>query len=191
MSINPWTAASAASVPVPEPEPEVTASPAPAGWLKPSQAGDASHAGVANCVSVGPGRCVMGAHGGAGTTTMANLLGAVDCGRLWPVCSAGTGAAGVLVVARTHMAGIEAARTAAITWSRGQGGNARLLGVIWTPDAPGKLPGDLKQALAMASGAFPASYALPWAPAWRLTATPWQHVPRDVQRALSGLGHER
>ncbi|WP_172119603.1 hypothetical protein [Actinomyces faecalis] len=66
----------------------------------------------------------------------------------------------------------------------------RLLGVVWVADAPGRLPRVLREQLALASGAYPASWCLPWVGAWRLAPAWDQPVPREISRVLhSVLGY--
>ncbi|MZE68038.1 hypothetical protein GTW93_03470, partial [Streptomyces sp. SID5789] len=53
-----------------------------------------------------PGFSWIGVHGGAGVTTLAGVFGGQDCGQGWP----GPGdPPSVLLVARTHAAGLTAA----------------------------------------------------------------------------------
>ena len=49
--------------------------------------------------------CLVGAHGGAGTSSWAQVLGFEDCGRTWPVPQ--DGYPSVFVVARLDMNGLK------------------------------------------------------------------------------------
>ena len=172
---SPWET----PVPTPAPPPVPTL---PQAWAPGSRTGVVPVAAVAT-VPVPAGLWVVGAHGGAGTTTLARLLGAGDAGRTWPT---GPGVR-VWVAARTHATGIEAARQGAITWAGGGAGNATLAGVLWVPDGPARLPKALREPVELASGAFPAAVTVPWVPEWRQSLTPWGNPPRSVIRALAGI----
>lgn len=62
------------------------------------------------------GLWVVAAHGGAGASTVASLLGGGDAGVAWPEPT-DRGRACVIVVARTHSHGISSAKAAAIEWA--------------------------------------------------------------------------
>ncbi|CED91403.1 DUF6668 family protein [Actinomyces succiniciruminis] len=129
------------------------------------------------------GLWVVGAHGGAGTSTLADLLGAGDAGTSWPTSVSGT--VRVLVVARTHASGIERAREVGIQWAAGGLAGVELVGVVWVADAPGRLPRPLREPLELASGAFPVGFHVPWVGAWRITVpASADAAPRDVRRTL-------
>lgn len=125
---------------------------------------------------------VVGAHGGAGASTLAGLLGAVDGGRAWPTGSGGVRPR-VVVAARTDARGIDAAQRAAMQWARG-GTGVDLVGVVWVADAPGRLPVELRRRRDHVSGAFPESFQVPWVDAWRMGPADGRPAPR---RALRGL----
>ncbi|QKD79432.1 MULTISPECIES: DUF6668 family protein [Actinomyces] len=132
---------------------------------------------------------VVGAHGGAGASTLAALLGAVDGGGAWPLL--GGGRARVLIAARTSVRGIEAAQRAAMQWARGDI-DADLVGVAWMADAPGRLPRALRSRLSLVTGAFPESFRVPWVGAWRAGGPGTGPVPKAVARALAPLTeHEK
>lgn len=176
---NPWLPAPAPAPAAPAPAPAVVWSPGTVTGVHASgrrlPVREVEQAGL----------WVTGAHGGAGATTLARLLGAGDCGASWPHLSGGM--VQVLVAARTNSAGIEAARDAAVGWAAGQAPGARLLAVVWMADAPGRLPRPLREALAMASGAYPASVMVPWTPRWRLAPAWSQPIPREISRALHAV----
>lgn len=112
------------------------------------------------------GLWVVGAHGGAGASVWAGLLGLPECAGAWPVAPAGAPAAGVVVVCRTSAAGLAAARRMGIEWAGG-GVPVRLVGVVAGADAPGRLPRALREAWQMCAGAFPRGVLVPWQTAWR------------------------
>ena len=100
----------------------------------------------------------VGCHGGAGETTLADLLPASgDAHHRWPIGQP------VVLVARTHAAGLLAAQKV-LTWAAG---DPHLLGIVLSADVPGKLPRDLTRLAFWVLGAAPRSWYLPWIPAWR------------------------
>lgn len=178
MSENPWIEA-----PIPS-----SAAPTPS---RPGTRGRAWAAGAE--VTVGheletrevadDGVWLMGAHGGAGTTSLARLTGLADAGTAWPVRAGGC--VQVTVVARTSAYGIERARDVAIQWAGGGLPGVRLLGVVWVADAPGRLPRELRAPLALASGAFPVCVHVPFVRAWRLAPAWTMSTPPQMVRALT------
>ncbi|EFL34177.1 conserved hypothetical protein [Streptomyces viridochromogenes DSM 40736] len=85
----------------------------------------------------------VGTHGGAGVSTLAAVYGGHDSGRAWP----GPGdPPSVLLVARTHAAGLDAVAGAVEVFRRGQAPpGLDLDGVVLVADAPGRLPRPLTQ----------------------------------------------
>lgn len=134
---------------------------------------------------------VVGCHGGAGETTLARLIpGARPGGRAWPVHDftghpPADAAPWVLLVARTHLAGLTAAQQAVAAWAARDTPPVFLVGLVLSADAPGKLPRPLAQLAAVIGGGVPAVWQLPWQETWRFDPQP---PPRP--RALSPLlGH--
>lgn len=149
--------------------------------------------GVVRTVAVrGARRWFVGAHGGAGVSTLARLLGWWDTERSWPVPAVPGEVLEVWVVARTHGAGITAAQDAAVAWAGGRVPGVELGGVVWVPDAPKKLSRVLRERKAHVSGAFPTSVTLPWVEGWREeSAARLSAAPGNVRRALKPLVAER
>lgn len=110
---------------------------------------------------------VVGAHGGAGTSTWAQILGCGDSGQAWPLTGMPVR---VVVAARTHRYGLEAARRAAIQWAGGVLTHVELVGLLLSPDAPGRVPKPLREVVQNVSGAFPQVFHVPWVEAWRVFA---------------------
>ncbi|MFK4144480.1 DUF6668 family protein [Streptomyces sp. NPDC004065] len=104
-------------------------------------------------------------HGGAGTTTLAAVYGGHDCGHDWP----GPGApSSVLLVARTHAAGLDAVTRALAAFRRGEApAGLDLDAVVLVADAPGRLPRPLAQRVKPLEAVIDV-YRVPWVPAWRL-----------------------
>lgn len=103
---------------------------------------------------------LLPAHHGAGVSTLAMVTGFRDAEE--SENTIGHPRMLRLLVARTHRAGLEAARQA-IAGFRDNGTDVRLLLV---PDAPGKLPKPLADLVTILAGPTPVS-RIPWVEAWR------------------------
>ena len=141
-----------------------------------------------------PGRPALwwvGAHGGAGESTLAALLaGTRAAGHVWPLPGEGDAPGGtpVVLVARTNMRGLRCAQLAAADWASGGLPHLRLLGLVMVADAPGRLPKPLKDFARVVAGGVPKVWHLPWVEDWRLGEHPSaQTSPRPVRRLLSDL----
>lgn len=134
------------------------------------------------------GLWVVAAHGGAGESTLAELVDDWQPGgHAWPELASGAPAACV-VVARTSARGLLAARTALTQWAgSGAGPSARLLGLVLVADAPGKLPAPLRDLAHVVGGGAPRVWHLPWVEAWRLGEPVTERVPRPVSKLVSHL----
>lgn len=109
----------------------------------------------------------VGAHGGAGETTLAQLVdGSRTAGRSWPISSDDQRRAHVVLVARTHAAGLCAAQRATSEWAAG-GLPVDLLGLVLIADAPRRLPRPLRELAELVAGGAPRVWQLPWVEAWR------------------------
>ncbi|GAA4784355.1 DUF6668 family protein [Streptomyces ziwulingensis] len=111
----------------------------------------------------------VGAHGGAGTTTLAEVYGGQDRGRRWP----GPGElASVLLVARTHATGLAAAGRALEAMNSRNSMTAMNAmnaprALVLVADAPGRLPRPLAQRVRLLEASVDV-HRVPWVPAWRL-----------------------
>lgn len=126
----------------------------------------------------------VSAHGGAGASTLARALGGADVGRRWPDRAEGEPGR-ILLVARTHAAGIRAASQTlnALRMAEHPAG-VELLAVVLVADAPGRLPRELGQRVRVLRSAAEVR-RIPWIPAWR-TGQEIERPPREV-RALAAL----
>lgn len=131
------------------------------------------------------GLWIVGAHGGAGATTLASLLQAGDAGTAWPVPRARRTA--VVVVARSDVRGLQAAQRAAIQWASGAVGAVNLRGLCLIPDAPGKQLKELAGLTRLVSGAFPAVWHLDFVSHWRAHLPTESDVPRSMKKALAEI----
>lgn len=126
---------------------------------------------------------LVGAHGGAGTSTWARLVDAGDAGCQWPSITGGK--ADVIVVCRSNMTGLEAARKAGMQWAAGAVPDVNLVGLLINPDIPGRLPKALRLAAEKTAGAFPTTIYAPWVEAWRLSVRAEVETPsRALARVL-------
>lgn len=127
---------------------------------------------------------IIGAHGGAGESRVADLLGARATDHCWPVLQDGNEPR-VLLVCRADMRGLTAARSVLTQWVSGATPKADLLGLAILADAPGKTPKTLRDFAAIVGGGAPRLWTLPWVEAWRLgndTAP-----TREFQRFLTDI----
>lgn len=108
---------------------------------------------------------VVGAHGGAGESTLAEVVGGTSTDHRWPHLTA---MPSVLLVARTSFAGITAAQAAAVAWASGATPPGRVIGLAWVADAPGRLPRQLADFVKVVSGSVPHHWMLPWVEDLRL-----------------------
>lgn len=135
-----------------------------------------------------PALWVMGAHGGAGESTLTALLhGAAATDHGWPVRDGAGGTDHVLLVCRSHAAGLRAAQLAAIEY----GSDAlpgTLAGLVVLADAPGRLPKVLQDQIRLVAGAVPHTWQLPWVEEWRRSLTPdVTAVPGAVRNVLEKI----
>jgi len=111
---------------------------------------------------------VTGTHGGAGTSTVARLLNALDSGTTWPEPPYGV-RVNVVLTARTSAAGLRAAsQTLAGYCAHGYPQSAHLAGFVLVADAPGRLPKELNRRITILASATMV-YRLPWVHEWRLS----------------------
>ncbi len=133
---------------------------------------------------------VVGAHGGAGATSIAHAIpGAKECVRAWPV--AGTAASNplVLLVARTHRSGLDALGNAVQEWASGDVPWLQLLGTLIIDDAP-KVPAEVRPQITRLLRATPSGWHLGWQPAWRHLPLTDRPLSRGGRRTLSSIAAE-
>lgn len=110
---------------------------------------------------------ITGAHGGAGESRIADLLdGARVTDHCWPVLQGGS-TPRVLLVCRSDIRGLTAARSALTQWVSGAAPELDLLGLAVLADAPGRTPKALRDFAAIVGGGAPRLWILPWVEAWR------------------------
>lgn len=127
----------------------------------------------------GHGFVWVGAHGGAGASTLARALGGVDLGRRWPDVHKGDPGR-MLLVARTHASGIQAASEVLDRLRRQEHpAGTELLAVVLVADAPGNLPAALSRRIRVLRSAV-RTHRIPWIPAWRTG----QQTPKPPKAVL-------
>jgi len=131
---------------------------------------------------------LVGAHGGAGETTLAGLVPAWQAtGHSWPRADAAAPARAV-IVARSNAAGLRAAQAAMRQWAAGLVPAVDVLGLVVLADAPGRLPRPLRDLLQVVSGGVPRTWSVPWVESWRVGEPPaLTNAPRDAQRLVDEL----
>lgn len=132
------------------------------------------------------GFCWVAAHGGAGATTLAAILGGTDVGCRWPD-PAEREPARVLLVARTHAAGLRAASRALNAMREGRHPpGMQLLTLVLVADAPGPLPLALTSRVRVLRSVAPVC-RIPWVAQWRSGKRP-KALPRQFFRLAEQLG---
>lgn len=109
---------------------------------------------------------MVGAHGGAGASTWAQILEVGDAGTAWPQHVNPSRALRIVVCCRSTAAGLRAAQDVGIEWASGAL-PGQLVGLVVGADAPGRLPRELRDQLQITSGAFPRYTFVPWQAHWR------------------------
>ncbi|MET3945287.1 DUF6668 family protein [Corynebacterium mucifaciens] len=108
---------------------------------------------------------LVGAHGGAGTSTLARVLGPFgDAGQTWP---AEDEHRWCVVVARSTRSGVEAAHDAVLQAQAGKVGHCCVWGVILVEDAPGKTPKSIEQRISVLEKIVPTIWRVPYVGEWR------------------------
>lgn len=93
-----------------------------------------------------------------------------------------------MVVARTHVHGLAAAKAVAKQWASGLVPDVELIGLVLVADAPGRLPKPLRDLARLISGGYPRTWFLSWTEAWRLGAPPdLATSSRDVRSLVNDI----
>nr|WP_120492068.1 DUF6668 family protein [Corynebacterium lactis] len=136
-----------------------------------------------------PAVWLVGAHGGAGATTLAHVLAPMgDAGCRWP---AGEENPYCAVVCRSTAEGLERAHQAALQARAGKAGDIVLLGIIIVDDAPGRTPKALERKISVISEHF-RIWRIPYLEGIRVAATDelavWEpgYTPPETGRRFAG-----
>jgi hypothetical protein len=136
--------------------------------------------------------CWLGAHGGAGVTTLAAAADAgIEASRLLPGPHL-IAPLPVVVVTRGHASGLvraqEIAAQADLQGFTVSARPARVVGLALVADAPGHLPKPLAELRHLVAGGYLKVWPVPWVEAWRLGDPPNElNTPNEVRRMLNDL----
>lgn len=184
-SLNPWITSPAAETAGEETEAYTPPAAVISAPLKGMVEPDAADRLASRTITGSAALCIIGAHGGAGESRIADLLGARVTDHCWPVLHDGSRPR-VLLVCRADMRGLTAARSALTQWVSGATPKVDLLGLAILADAPGKTPKALRDFASIVGGGAPRIWTLPWVEAWRIgdtTAT----ASREFQRFITDI----
>ena len=131
----------------------------------------------------------LGAHGGSGESTLAALVPQWHPAEgAWPLVTEQSAPARVVLVARSNVAGLQAAQTAATQWAAGLVPSVELLGLVIVADAPGRLPRPLRDLALLVGGGVPRTWRVPWVEQWRLGhEVSLPDAPRQVRQLVNEL----
>lgn len=130
-------------------------------------------------------------HGGAGETTLAQLLpDSAAADHRWPITADAEGRPYVVLIARTHQSGLTAAQNAIREWASGSI-PIELAGLVLVADAPGRLPKPLRAHADLVAGGVSEVWRVPWIDAWRLGDITLDRAPGTVRKLINQLDHSR
>ena len=134
----------------------------------------------------------VGAHGGAGETSLEELLtGSRAAGHVWPISPDPARPARTILIARTSYTGLCAAQRALRDWASGSVA-VDLLGLVLIADAPGKLPKELRGLVDLIDGAAPgATWVLPWQLDWRFGQPCLERASRPLRELLDLVNSDK
>jgi len=125
----------------------------------------------------------LGVHGGAGETSLARLdKNTKAAGHSWPLTAAGSV---VVLVARSSIPGLRAARLAATEWASRSLPRVQVAGLVVMADAPGRLPKEIRDFARVVGGGVPHVWHFPWVDAWRYghDVTP-EDLPKEARTVV-------
>jgi hypothetical protein len=130
----------------------------------------------------------VGAHGGAGESTLEQLLpGSRAADHTWPISPDPERPASAVLIARTSYASLTAAQRALRDWASGAVA-ATLLGLVLIADAPGRLPRELRGLVDLVDGVAPGTTRLlPWQADWRFGDPSLERASRPLRELLHVL----
>jgi hypothetical protein len=125
----------------------------------------------------------LGVHGGAGETSLARLdKGTKAAEHHWPLAAAGSV---VVLVARSNIPGLRAARLAATEWASDSLPAIHVAGLMVMADAPGRLPKEIRDFARVVGGGVPHLWHFPWVDGWRYghDVAP-EELPKEARNVL-------
>ena len=130
-----------------------------------------------------PGFWWLGVHGGAGETSLARLdKNTRAAEHHWPLTATGSA---VVLVARSNIPGLRAARLAATEWASGSLPGIQVAGLVVMADTPGRLPKEIRDFSRVVAGGVPHVWHFPWVDGWRYghDLAP-EELPKEAGTAL-------
>lgn len=130
---------------------------------------------------------LVGAHGGAGESTLAALDPSWRAaGHQWQASD--TDPQRCVLVARSNLTGLTAAQRALRQWATPATRPAvHLLGLVVVADAPGKLPTPLRDLITLVGAGAPQLWQVEWVEAWRTDPPTLSNAPRAVRDLVSTI----
>ena len=128
----------------------------------------------------------VGAHGGAGATSLSQLVpGSGAVSRAWPASPSSC----CVLVCRSNLSGLLAGQAAMVQWASGAApSGVSLAGMVVVADTAGRLPRELRQLADLIAGGVPRCWHLPWVEAWRTSTTPQLgDLPHAARRVVADL----
>ncbi|MBO0878809.1 MAG: hypothetical protein J2P17_00130 [Mycobacterium sp.] len=148
---------------------------------------------------------LLGAHGGAGVTTLARLLApAADCHRRWPGPATGQSPY-VVLVARETTTGLASADALLRQHHAGLAGDCAVIGLVTVAARPGRVPASIRRDRKLYGELVSHLWRIDWheawtttthdaLPVWNCTDAPPAHTSRDdlttVPADVAALGRE-
>lgn len=125
----------------------------------------------------------VGCHGGAGTSTVARLVGhGIDFGQAWPHLTPTMPTANVILVCRASAQGVWAAIGAVEQWRAGTTGPTTVLGVVAVAASPRRPPRIATERLQLLRGWAPRIWRVSWIDALLAADDPTDvGVPPDIE----------
>ncbi|WP_336885567.1 DUF6668 family protein [Arthrobacter sp. FW306-07-I] len=187
VSKNRWVTFGAETIDEPVPVIQEQVSFVPTGATKPQlsvpQPDQADRLPRRNVSGREPAFWWLGVHGGAGETSLARLdknTRAAD--HHWPLTATGSA---VVLVARSNIPGLRAARLAATEWASGSLPGIRVAGLVVMADTPGRLPKEIRDFSRVVAGGVPHVWHFPWVDGWRYGHDlPPEELPKEARTAL-------
>lgn len=135
---------------------------------------------------------LVGLHGGAGVSTLAGLVGedVADGGARLPQPNPYLPPPRVVLVARTHARGLEAAERITTAWSHHEVEGVDVLGLVLVDDGPRIAPAT-RQTVSRLLRMTPRGWHIPWVEAWRTESSPslsGVRLPRTIKSIRRAVG---
>lgn len=182
-----YAAAATEAPPTPAIPPPMTGAGHPQAGVAPLDAGDGLQARVVRPTA---SLWLVGAHGGAGESSIADLVdGWQAAEHAWPAAADVGQSCPCVLVARTNAHGLRSAQAALRQWASGAlGEHTRLLGLVLVADAPGRLPRPLRDLAAHVAGGAPRTWQFGWLEPWRTgEQLGLEDLPRPARQVLVDL----